>query len=141
MVGRTISHYRVLEKLGEGGMGVVYKAEDARLGRPVVLKFLAPNLLSDEEARRRFEREAKAAAALSHSNVCHVYEIDEVDGATFIAMEFIEGQSLDTKIAEGPLKLDEALQVAQQVSRGLVAAHKRGIVHRDIKPANIMLTD
>ena len=139
MVGQTISHYRVLDKLGEGGMGVVYKAEDTKLERPVALKFPPGHLLGNQDVRRRFEREAKAAAALSHPNVCRVYEIDEVEGKTFLAMELVEGESLDKKIARGPLKLDDALSIAQQVAKGLEAAHKRGIVHRDIKPENIMV--
>ncbi len=139
MVGQTISRYKVLEKLGEGGMGVVYKAEDTKLERPVALKFLPNHLLGDEEVRKRFEREAKAAAALDHSNVCTVYEIDEADGKTFIAMALVEGESLDKQIAQGPLKLEEALDIAQQIAKGLEAAHKRGVVHRDIKPENIMI--
>ncbi len=139
MVGQTISHYKILDKLGEGGMGVVYKAEDLKLERTVALKFLPAHLLGDEEVRKRFEREAKAAAALDHANVCHVYEIDEADGKTFIAMSLIEGESLDKKIENGPLKLDEALDIAQQIAKGLEAAHKKGVVHRDIKPQNIMV--
>ena len=125
MIGQTISHYRITEKLGEGGMGVVYKAEDTKLDRPVALKFLSPHLVQDQEVRKRFEREAKAAAALSHPNVCTVYEIDEIDGRTLIAMEFVEGESLDKKIERGPLKIGEALDIARQIARGLEAAHKR----------------
>ena len=140
MVGQTISHYKITEKLGEGGMGVVYKAEDTKLERTVALKFLAAHLVGDDEGRERFLREAKAAAALDHNNICTVYEIDEVEGKTFIAMAFIEGPSLKDKIAERPLKLDEALDLAIQTARGLEAAHNKGIVHRDIKPANLMLT-
>ena len=135
----TISHYRILEKLGEGGMGVVYKAEDTKLDRPVALKYLAPHLLRDEEARKRFEREAKAAARLDHPNICTVYEIDEVGGTTFIVMAFLEGRPLSEKIKVGPLKLPEALSVATQVAEGLEAAHEKGITHRDIKPDNLML--
>jgi len=141
VIGTRISHYEIVEKLGEGGMGVVYKAEDTRLDRPVALKFLPNHLLGDQEVRRRFEREAKASAALSHSNVCTVHEIDEADGKTFIAMELIEGESLDKKIENGPLKLEEALDIAQQIAKGLEAAHKKGVVHRDIKPQNIMVGD
>ena len=139
MIGQTISHYKITEKLGEGGMGVVYKAEDTKLDRPVALKFLAPHLLRDEEARKRFEREAKAAAALNHPNVCTVHEIAEADGRTFIAMAFLEGESLDKKIEGGPLKLKDALDIAVQTANGLQAAHGKKIVHRDIKPANLMI--
>ena len=137
---RTISHYRLLEKLGEGGMGVVYKALDTKLNRAVALKFLAPRLTQDPEAKQRFRREAKAAAAVDHPNICTVYEIDEVGGQIFIAMAYIEGQSLDKKIAAGPLPLDEALDIATQTAQGLQAAHEKGVVHRDIKGANILLT-
>ena len=120
-------------------MGVVYKAEDLKLDRPVALKFLAPHLLRDEEGRRRFEREAKAAAKLDHPNICTVHEIDEVDGRTFIVMAFLEGRTLSKKIAEGPLKLPEALSIAIQMAEGLDAAHEKGTTHRDIKPDNVML--
>jgi serine/threonine protein kinase len=140
MTGQAISHYRITDKLGEGGMGVVYKAEDTKLERTVALKFLAAHLVSDEDVRKRFEREAKAAAALNHPNICHVYEIDEADGKTFIAMAFIEGHGLDEKISAGPLKLNEALDIAHQIAQGLQAAHGKKIVHRDIKPANVMVT-
>ena len=139
MIGQTLSHYRITEKLGEGGMGVVYKAEDTKLDRPVALKFLAAHLVSDDDVRKRFEREAKAAAGLNHPNICHVYSIDEVDGKTFIAMAFLEGEGLDKKIEAGPLKLKDALDIAIQTAQGLQAAHERGIVHRDIKPANLMV--
>ncbi len=141
MIGETISHYRITDKLGEGGMGVVYRAEDTKLERTVALKFLASHLVGDDEGRERFLREAKAAAALDHNNICTVYEIDKAEGQTFLAMAFIAGQSLKDKIAERPLKLDEALDLAIQTARGLEAAHKKGIVHRDIKPANLMLTE
>ena len=120
-------------------MGVVYKAEDTKLERTVALKFLADHLLSDAEAKERFLREAKAAAALHHPNVCPVHEIDEVDGKTFLAMAFLEGESLDERIAQGPLSIKDALDIARQVAEGLDAAHEKGIVHRDIKPANIMV--
>ncbi len=137
----TISHYRITEKLGEGGMGVVYKAEDTKLERPVALKFLSPLLNQDAEVRKRFDREAKAAAALSHPNVCTVHEIDEEDGRAFIAMEFVEGESIDKKIERGPLKLDDALHIADQIAKGLEAAHKKNIYHRDIKPQNVIVGD
>ena len=142
MIGETISHYRVGEKLGEGGMGVVYKAEDTKLKRTVALKFLPPELTRDPEAKDRFLNEAQAAAALSHSNICTIYEVDESQGQFFIAMEYIEGQSLKAKI-EGNLPkildLREVLDIASQVGEGLREAHERGIVHRDIKPANITI--
>ena len=141
MIGKTISHYRIIEKIGAGGMGVVYKAEDTKLKRVVALKFLPPEMTRDEEAKERFIQEAQAAAALDHPNICTVYEINETDGQTYIAMAYIEGQSLKEKIASGPLKTDEALDIAIQVAEGLKAAHIRGIVHRDIKPANIMLME
>ena len=139
MIGHTISHYRITDKLGEGGMGVVYKAEDTTLDRPVALKFLAPHLVQEAEIRKRFEREAKAAAALNHPNICTVHEIAEASGRTFIAMAFLEGEGLDKKIEAGPLKLKDALDPAIQTAKGLQAAHAKGIVHRDIKPANLMI--
>ena len=139
MIGTTISHYHITEKLGEGGMGVVYKATDTKLDRPVALKFLAPHLLRDDEGRKRFEREAKAAASLDHPNICTVHEIDEAEGRTFIVMAFLDGRPLSKRIAEGPLKLPEALSIAIQMAEGLEAAHDKGIVHRDIKPDNVML--
>ncbi len=139
MIGATISHYKITEKLGEGGMGVVYKAEDTKLERAVALKFLAAHLVSGEDVRKRFEREAKAAAALNHPNIYTVYEIDEVEGKTFISMAFIEGDALDKKIEGGPLKLNDALDIAIQTAKGLQAAHGKKVVHRDIKPANLMI--
>jgi len=139
VVGETISHYKVLSEVGRGGMGVVYKAEDTKLERAVALKFLASHLLEDEEGHARFIREAKAAASLDHPNICTVHEIDEVQGKTFIAMAFVEGQSVKQKIEARPLKLDEALDIAIQTAQGLKAAHQKEIDHRDIKPANLML--
>ncbi len=140
MIGQTISHYLITAKLGEGGMGVVYKAQDLKLDRPVALKFLPPHLLGNEDVRKRFEREAKAAAALQHPNICPVYEIDEVDGRMFIAMAFLEGEELTKRIEAGPLSMERLLDIAIQVARGLQEAHSKGVVHRDIKPANIMDT-
>ncbi len=141
MIGETISHYKVTTELGRGGMGVVYKAEDTKLERPVALKFLAAHAIEDPEHKARFLREAKAAARLDHQNICPIYEIDEVDGQTFLAMAYLEGQTLKDKIAERPLKLDEALDIAIQTAQGLKAAPQKEIVHRDIKPANLMLTE
>ena len=118
MIGKTISHYKILEKLGEGGMGVVYKAEDTKLKRTVALKFIPPQSLSDEEEKSRFSHEAQAAAALNHANICTIHEIDEHDGQTFIVMEYIEGQSLKDKITERPLKLAEAVEIVVQIASG-----------------------
>jgi non-specific serine/threonine protein kinase len=140
MIGKTISHYKILEKLGEGGMGVVYKAEDSKLDRIVALKFLTPQAVGEAEEKARFVREAKTAAALNHPHICTIHEIDDAEGTTFIAMECIEGQSLKDKIESGPLKLDEAVGLAIQVAEGLHEAHQKGVVHRDIKPSNIMIT-
>jgi serine/threonine protein kinase len=140
MIGKTISHYKILKKLGEGGMGVVYKAEDTKLKRIVALKFLPPELTRDDEAKQRFVNEAQAAASLSHSNICTIHEIDESERQIFIAMEYIDGPNLKDKIKTGPLTLDEAIRIAMQVAHGLHVAHEKNIVHRDIKPANIMIT-
>ena len=139
MEGQTISHYKVLSEVGRGGMGVVYKAEDTNLKRPVALKFLAAHLLDDKEIKTRFHREAEAAAAPNHPNVCTVHEIAEDNGRTFIAMAFLEGEPLEKKIEAGPLKLKDALDITIQTAKGLQAAHGKKIVHRDIKPANLMI--
>lgn len=140
MIGKTISHYKILEELGRGGMGVVYKAEDTKLQRRVALKFLPPELSRDDDARRRFLHEARAASSLQHENICTIHEIEETEEHVFIAMEYIEGQSLEERVIQGPLKLEEAVDIAIQIAQGLSEAHGKGIVHRDIKPANIMLT-
>jgi len=141
MIGKTISHYRILDKLGEGGMGVVYRAEDLSLGRTIALKFLPPELTRDTEAKGRFINEAKAASALDHSNICTIHEINETDdGQMFIAMACYDGETLKKKIERGPMDLGQAIRIAIQVSEGLAKAHSRGIVHRDIKPANVMIT-
>lgn len=141
MIGETVSHYRILSKLGEGGMGVVYEAEDTRLKRTVALKFLPPALTLDAPAKARFIQEAQAAAALDHPNICPVFEIGEADGRTYIAMPRLKGGSLKERIAAGPLPLTEALAVAVQIAEGLKEAHDKGIIHRDIKPANVMVTE
>jgi len=140
--GSTIAgRYQILEELGRGGMGVVYKAEDTKLKRTVALKFLPPELTHIPDVKERFMREAQAAAALDHPNICTVYEFDEAEQASFISMAYIEGQSLRKKLESGPLELDEALRIATQVAEGLKIAHKKGVIHRDIKSANIMVTE
>ena len=140
MIGQTISHYKITDKLGEGGMGVVYKAQDTKLSRSVALKFLRSEATEDADAKARFLREAQAAAALDHENVCTVYEIDEADGQTFLSMAYLEGETIREKTKTRPLKIEEALDIAIQTALGLQAAHEKEIVHRDIKSANLIVT-
>ena len=140
MIGRTVSHYKILEKLGEGGMGVVYKAQDLKLDRVVALKFLPEKLVADAVEKERFIHEAKAASALNHPNVTTIHEIDEHDGQLFIVMEYCPGQSVKELIEGEQLTLKKTLDIAVQICEGLTAAHKKDVVHRDIKSDNIMVT-
>jgi serine/threonine protein kinase len=140
MIGRTLSHYEVLEKIGSGGMGEVFRARDTRLGRDVAIKVLSADVVADANRRRRFEQEARAASALNHPNIVHIYEIGEHEGTPFIAMEFIEGVTLRDLFASGALAPKKMLELAVQIAQGLAKAHAADIVHRDLKPENLMLT-
>ena len=140
MIGKTISHYNVKTQLGEGGMGVVYEAEDTNLGRHVALKFLAPAMANDENLLQRFQREARAASSLNHPNICTIYDVGEYHGRPYISMELLEGQTLAGIIQGKPLPAKQILHIALQIAGALDEVHARGIVHRDIKPSNIFIT-
>ena len=140
LIGQTISHYKITEKIGEGGMGEVYLAQDTSLDRRVALKFLPEEMQENEEAGKRFLREAKSAAALDHPYICHIHEVGEEDGRSFISMEYVQGESLRDRLAKGPLPLKDALAKAAEITEALEAAHKHNIIHRDLKPSNMMIT-
>jgi len=142
VIGKTISHYKITSKLGEGGMGVVYKAEDSKLGRTVAIKFLPPHLSASDELKQRFVREARAASAVDHASICTIHEINETDaGDLYIVMAYYQGQSLAERLAAGGLTNAEVADIASQLAGALANAHEAGIVHRDLKPGNIMITE
>ncbi len=140
MIGQSLSHYRITEKLGQGGMGEVYRAEDTNLSRQVAIKVLPDEFAHDGERLARFQREAQVLASLSHPNIATLYGLEESDGKRFIVMELVEGQTLAHRLLKGPLPVDEALGVCRQIAEGLEAAHEKGVIHRDLKPGNVMLT-
>ena len=148
MIGETVSHYKILEKLDEGGMGIVYKAEDTKLNRLVALKFLPPSFSLDNKAKQRFIQEAQAASALEHNNICNIHEINETEDdpalggrQLFIVMAYYEGKNLKQILTDGPLQVEKAIDIVIQIAEGLTRAHEEGIIHRDIKPANVIITE
>ena len=140
MIGRTLSHYKVLEKIGEGGMGEVYLAKDTKLDREVAVKVLPATFSENKERLARFEREARLLASLNHPNIAAIFELEESDGVHFLALEFVPGETLAERIKRGPIPIDEALPLFKQIAEGLEAAHEKGVIHRDLKPANIKVT-
>src|SRR5512136_765692 len=140
MIGTSLSHYRITEKLGQGGMGEVYRAEDTNLNRQVAIKVLPDGFVHDPERLARFEREAKLLASLNHPNIASIYGLEEHEGKRFLVLELVEGQTLAERLHKGPLPVEEALEVCRQIAEGLEAAHEKGIIHRDLKPANVKIT-